>query len=1703
MKKKLQLLLFLLFVLPSLKAVAQSGPYGNEWINYSQQYFKIKVGGSGMCRVYVSELIKSGFPLPTVFGSNLMLFRDGKEVPIYVSAEVIQSGDYIEFWADGPNGNVDRELYLKPEYQPNPNLSLFNDTACYFLTFDHSSNHLRYAATPNNIPNTPPAAEPYCLATTQYSATTTWLAGPSYAAPVDLWSSSFDAGEGYVNGAYNASGTPTVSLNAPNLVAGVDATLSATVVVRSFDFQHQVKLFVNSNQLADSTLGVVEARKFDVRVPASTLSAVNQLKFTNQSFAPSGSSSSYDVYGIATATLEYPRNLDMSGVQQGRFRLAATGASQYIEFSNLGAARLYDLTNRKWYQGNTDVAGKTRFYLEPSAGTRDFVLLSDAATNVPALTVGGIFQFHDWSQTQADYLIISHPDLGAQTNGHYYVREYADYRKSSQGGGHTVQVANVTDLYDEFAYGSEMNPLAIKHFLNYAYDTWTTRPKDVFLIGRGIFYNQRQAYAANRTAYSFPVVPTYGIPGSDVDFVMFGNVHSPKIRIGRLPVWSPSEIGDYLNKVEATEQLMAPAAQPSLATEMWKKRVMHLIGTGSDDVRMIVEPAMNTGALILADSLTGRHTYTFAKASTAQVQQVDAELVDSLLRGGVSQISFYGHGSSVTLDYELPKLSTYSNGGRCGHFLALGCDVAQVFQLTQQRTISEQYVLAPNSGSLTMLASCNKSFTGFDDYYLYGIYNSMAHANYGGPIGAHANYAYDEITQDYISGSAGYPNNYSTQLESMILVGDPATSTPAPPKPDYFTAEYCLSTIPGNVSTSNDSFSLYVQTYNLGRANADTVMVKVEHTNPAGQSSVVATYLVRALNFSDTTVVRIPVNAVSDLGLNKYTVTVDANSRFDEISELNNTATLDLFIYSDNLVPVYPREFAIVHKLGVTLKASVLNAFRGPADYRLEIDTTQLFNSPVKQTTRINSRGGVVKWTPDIQYHDSTVYYWRAALDSPANNPRWTSSSFVYLANGSDGWNQSHYYQYQKDFAEGINLDSARTFSFDSVANKLEVKNIVLCWDGNCNASAADMQTFYNNDKIEQSSHSSVWNALSILVIDPKTARIWMNSATTTYGSTPPRADGTGSWSRQFNLASQAGRIAAARFLDTIPNGSYVVMKNAFWHGISSAAYLINAWKADSAVTGPGRDLYHTIYNMGFTKIDSMYRERVFIFMCRKNDPTLPVYQAVTDAPGDKLRLDYTIYAPAVSGQYRSTVIGPAKAWQSLQWKTFASDTAGFNDTSAIAVIGVSSTGAETLLMPFVTKDTSLASISATQYPKLRLLWLGKDSVSLTSPQMAYWRVLYQPVPEAALNPVAYFAITDSVAPGQIQHFGSAIENLTDIPMDSMLVRYRLIAANGASHTLSDVRYRPLGASDTLHADFNFDATAYPGSNLLFVEANPDDDQPEQYHPNNLAYLPFRVGKDTRNPLLDVTFDGVHILNGDLVSARPLIKVSLKDESRYRNLDDTSLLRISLVSPNDSISGDAQPIYFDGVQCRFIPASSDESSNTAYIEYRPQFIQDGTYQLIVSGRDKAGNLAGGTSGNLGTADYRISFTVENKASITHLLNYPNPFSTSTAFVFTLTGWQIPSQLKIQILTVTGKVVREITRAELGPLHIGRNITEYKWDGRDQYGQLLGNGVYLYRVVTSLNGQDMDLREDSPEAVRRGGGIDRFFHNGWGKMYIMR
>ncbi|MEI9808500.1 MAG: hypothetical protein WDO16_11870 [Bacteroidota bacterium] len=63
-------------------------------------------------------------------------------------------------------------------------------------------------------------------------------------------------------------------------------------------------------------------------------------------------------------------------------------------------------------------------------------------------------------------------------------------------------------------------------------------------------------------------------------------------------------------------------------------------------------------------------------------------------------------------------------------------------------------------------------------------------------------------------------------------------------------------------------------------------------------------------------------------------------------------------------------------------------------------------------------------------------------------------------------------------------------------------------------------------------------------------------------------------------------------------------------------------------------------------------------------------------------------------------------------------------------------------------QDYDISSISASQYPYLKLKMRNQDSVNLTPYQLRYWRLTYVPVPEGAIAPNLYFTTKDTVEVG-------------------------------------------------------------------------------------------------------------------------------------------------------------------------------------------------------------------------------------------------------------------------------------------------------------------------------------------------------------------
>jgi flagellar hook assembly protein FlgD len=96
--------------------------------------------------------------------------------------------------------------------------------------------------------------------------------------------------------------------------------------------------------------------------------------------------------------------------------------------------------------------------------------------------------------------------------------------------------------------------------------------------------------------------------------------------------------------------------------------------------------------------------------------------------------------------------------------------------------------------------------------------------------------------------------------------------------------------------------------------------------------------------------------------------------------------------------------------------------------------------------------------------------------------------------------------------------------------------------------------------------------------------------------------------------------------------------------------------------------------------------------------------------------------------------------------------------------------------------------------------------------------------------------------------------------------------------------------------------------------------------------------------------------------------------------------------------------------------------------------------------------------------------VSNVNGIEEVMNYPNPFKEMTDFTFVLKS-DAPADIKIIVYTIAGRKIRTLTPKLL---HAGFNAVE--WDGRDERGNEVANGTYLYRVV--INGTNGDNVSDA-------------------------
>ncbi|MBC8184732.1 T9SS type A sorting domain-containing protein [candidate division KSB1 bacterium] len=199
--------------------------------------------------------------------------------------------------------------------------------------------------------------------------------------------------------------------------------------------------------------------------------------------------------------------------------------------------------------------------------------------------------------------------------------------------------------------------------------------------------------------------------------------------------------------------------------------------------------------------------------------------------------------------------------------------------------------------------------------------------------------------------------------------------------------------------------------------------------------------------------------------------------------------------------------------------------------------------------------------------------------------------------------------------------------------------------------------------------------------------------------------------------------------------------------------------------------------------------------------------------------------------------------------------------------------------------------------------------------------------------------------------------------------------------------------------------------------------------------------------LVDDRVAGMDILDGDPISNKAVISAIISGGDQ------------SFTSENVLFFLNSVPL--DKSLYSYIP-NTENSDSRGRIVYLPNTLNDGEYNLKVEVVE--------TSLTANNVSENLSFVISNTLKFKKVVNFPNPMQDDTKFTYILMN-DDPPDVSIKIYTVAGRLIRVIDSASN---QIGYNETY--WDGTDEFGDKIANGVYFYKITAKAGSEKIEVIE---------------------------
>jgi len=202
-------------------------------------------------------------------------------------------------------------------------------------------------------------------------------------------------------------------------------------------------------------------------------------------------------------------------------------------------------------------------------------------------------------------------------------------------------------------------------------------------------------------------------------------------------------------------------------------------------------------------------------------------------------------------------------------------------------------------------------------------------------------------------------------------------------------------------------------------------------------------------------------------------------------------------------------------------------------------------------------------------------------------------------------------------------------------------------------------------------------------------------------------------------------------------------------------------------------------------------------------------------------------------------------------------------------------------------------------------------------------------------------------------------------------------------------------------------------------------------------------GGDNTGPIIDLYMNDESFAFGGLTDENPVLLAFLRDSSGINTVGNGIGHDIVAVLDANTEKSEVLNDYYE---------ADLDTYQSGIVSYPYSNLKEGNHTLSLKVWDVNNN----------SSESYTEFVVASSAELAleHILNYPNPFTTSTDFYFEHNKPDQMLEVLVQIFTVSGKLIKTISANMLsngykaGPIH---------WDGRDDFGDRIGRGVYVYRL----------------------------------------